>query len=156
MELNVVWWTWIIVGCLFLLVELMTTTFFCLWMSIAALAPALIALIWPEITLMWQLIIWVISMLLCSWLWMRFNHKLHASKVLEDTILGQIGVLARPCSDTAQGLLLLQKPVQGASEWRCISDEPLSTETRVIVTAQPERHLVLVKRTQSLHQQRGN
>ncbi|OON39575.1 hypothetical protein BTJ39_13040 [Izhakiella australiensis] len=155
MDISIIWWAWIIVSGLFLLVELMTTTFFGLWMAIAALVPALVALIWPELSIEWQLGLWIIAMLLCGWLWSRYNRKYNSPEALEDSLSGQIGVLARGCSSTQQGLLLLQKPVMGASEWRCVSDEPLPADTRVVVTEQLEKYLVRVARTQSLHQQSG-
>ncbi|PIJ49037.1 hypothetical protein BL250_17065 [Erwinia sp. OLTSP20] len=152
---NIVWWAWIIVGGLFLLVELTTTTFFGLWMAIAALVPALTALIWPHFSLQWQLTLWIVAMLLCGWLWSRYNRKYLSPVAQEDSLAGQIGVLARECSASRPGLLLLQKPVMGASEWRCISDEPLPADTRVVVVAQPEPYLVRVERTQSIHQKTG-
>ncbi|SFN09280.1 hypothetical protein SAMN05216516_102328 [Izhakiella capsodis] len=155
MEVSIVWWAWIIVSGLFLLIELMTTTFFGLWMAIAALVPAFVALIWPDMSIEWQLTLWIIAMLLCSWLWARYNRRHHISETVEDSLPGQIGVLARGCSSTQQGLLLLQKPVMGASEWRCISDESLLADARVVVTEQLEQHLVRVERVQSLHQQGG-
>lgn len=153
MELSVVWWAWIIVGSGFLLIELMSSTFFGLWMAIAALAPAVSSLIWPQMDLAWQLAVWVAAMLLCGWLWTRYNRKHHAP---EDALLGQTGVLARGCSQHQQGLLLLQKPVQGATEWRCISAQPLPAASRVIITEQPEPYLVRVEKAPSLHQQKGS
>lgn len=155
MEENVVWWVWIIVGALFLLVELMTTTFFGLWMAIAALVPAVVSLLWPTLGLEWQLTLWIVAMLLCGFLWTRYNRKHNTPEALEDALVGQIGVLARGCDAAKQGMLLLQKPVLGASEWRCVSDQPLPADIRVVVAEQIEKHLVRVERAQPLHQQSG-
>lgn len=157
MEDNIVWWAWIIVGAIFLLVELMTTTFFGLWMAIAALVPAVVSLIWPSAGLEWQLTLWIVAMLLCGWLWARYSRRGRDSTLLDDPLAGQVGVLARACDHEITGLLLLQKPVAGASEWRCLSEHPLPAETRVVVIEQIDKHLVRVEKAQPLHQkQRGS
>ncbi|EOC0011625.1 NfeD family protein [Cronobacter turicensis] len=126
------WWGWVIIGAIFLLIELLTTTFFGLWMAIASLVPAAVLFIFPELHLGVQIGIWTVSMLVCAYLWVRISKRTQPVKVA-DGIVGQVGILSRGCSFDSAGLLILQKPVEGRTEWQCFSVESLPPDTRVVV-----------------------
>lgn len=141
---DVAWWGWIIVGAVFLLIELMTTTFFGLWMAIAALVPAAISFIKPELPLGWQISVWIVSMLACAFIWVRVSKRTTPNTPVEGSIIGQIGVLSRGCSPDVPGALLLQKPVEGLTEWTCFSDEMILPNSRVVVSEKISRGTVRV------------
>ncbi|ELY4881577.1 NfeD family protein (plasmid) [Providencia huaxiensis] len=127
-------WGWAIVCAVFILVELFTSTFFGLWMAIAAIVPAFIAFFLPDVSLVWQIGIWIVSMIVCSFVWVKVSKKTYPDQTIEDSIVGQIGILSRGCSRETCGVLILQKPVEGLTEWKCFSDEELKTSTRVVVS----------------------
>lgn len=151
MDGNVVWWSWIIVGAVFLLIELFTSTFFGLWMAIAAVFPAVVSFLIPDMYLGWQIGIWIISMLVCAYLWVHISKRDNPNKSIEDTIIGQIGILSRGCDSEKQGLLILQKPVEGRTEWKCISDDEIAPDSRVSVTEKVNHDVLRVVISKSSH-----
>jgi|GEM_PF-3599852 len=145
MDIHIVWWAWIIVSAIFLFVELMTVTFFGLWMAIAAIVPAVISFLFPDVSLSWQITAWIISMLICAYGWIKIHKRMNPPQTEEDSVIGQIGILSRDSSATSAGNLILQKPVEGRTEWKCFSAENIPVHTRVIVTDRIEKGLVRVK-----------
>ena len=134
MDTHYVVWGWAIVCAVFLLVELFTSTFFGLWMAIAALVPAAVSFFLPDVSLEWQIGIWIVSMIVCSYLWMKISKKTNPDQTIADTITGQVGILSRGSSAETSGVLILQKPVEGLTEWKCFSDEEIQPNTRVVVS----------------------
>ena len=80
MDIHVTWWMWILVSAIFLFVELMTVTFFGLWMAIAAIVPAATVFLFPDITIAGQLTLWIVSMLVCAYCWVKILDILPALK----------------------------------------------------------------------------
>ncbi|EGT5675322.1 NfeD family protein [Cronobacter dublinensis subsp. dublinensis] len=145
MDIFVSWWGWIIVGAIFLLIELITTTFFGLWMAIAALVPATVSFFRPDLPLGWLIGIWMISMLVCAYLWVRISKRKNPAAVTEDGILGQVGILTRGSSSENPGVIILQKPVEGLTEWRCFSDDEIHPNSRVVVSEKIGHGVVRVR-----------
>lgn len=134
MDENVIWWGWIIAGTAFLLIELLSTTFFGLWMAIASAIPATLSFLFPKMSLGSQISTWIIAMLICAYLWMRISKKNISNHPYEDSVIGEIGILSRGSSSENPGLLILQKPVEGRSEWKCVSKDEITRDSRVVVT----------------------
>lgn len=144
MDGNVIWWGWVIVGAVFLLIELFTSTFFGLWMAIAAVVPAIASFVNPDMSLGWQIGIWIVSMFVCAYLWIRVSKRNSPNQSVQDSIIGQIGILSRGCTGERQGLLILQKPIEGRTEWKCISDEEIKPDSRVVVTEKVDHDVLRV------------
>ena len=145
MDIHITWWSWIIVSALFLFVELMTVTFFGLWMAIAAIVPAVITFLFPEVSLTWQITVWIFSMLVCAYCWVTVQKHIYPSPAEDDDIVGQIGLLSRESSADTAGILILQKPVAGLTEWKCFSTEIIPVHARVIVINKLDKGTVRVK-----------
>lgn len=143
-DLHTMWLMWIIIGAAFLLVELFTTTFFALWMAVAAIVPAVLVLIYPNISVEFQIIIWIIAMFCCACLWMKYSKQDAPLQAIDTDLIGQVGILAKRCDAESKGILLLQKPIDGLSQWECISYEPIAAETRVVVTERINKTLLRV------------
>lgn len=144
MEINSIWWIWIIIGVIFLFIELFTCTFFGLWMSIAALLPAAISFFNPETPIEIQIVSWIIAMLVCSVLWVKLSKPDTPLQATDDQLVGQIGLLAKSCDTENIGTILLQKPVKGATQWKCIANQQIAADTRVIIKEQINKTLVRV------------
>lgn len=153
MDLTSIWWLWIIIGVIFLFIELFTTTFFGLWMAIAAICPAILGLIQPTLSIEIQIIAWIIAMIICGGLWYKYSKPDAPLRELEDALVGQIGILAKSCDTQTTGIILLQKPVAGATQWPCIADQHIPSDTRVIVIEQLNDKLLRVnfEKTPNIH-----
>lgn len=146
MEIQLVWWWWVITAGVFLIIELMTTTFFGLWMAIAALVPGILSLFISDISPSIQIAVWVVSILLCAYAWAKRNKKTFPD-VYDDPIVGQIGLVIRKCTAETAGVIALQKPVKGKTEWPCLSASPLMHSTRVVVKQIQNDGILLVEPT---------
>lgn len=144
MEINSIWWIWIIIGVIFLFIELFTNSFFGLWMAIAALLPAILSFIKPDLSIEIQIVCWIIAMLICSVLWVKFSKRDNPLQEIDDQLIGQVGILAKGCDTENIGIILLQKPVDGATQWKCISNHIIIAETRVIIKEKINSELVRV------------
>lgn len=102
MDALMVWWIWVIVSAIFLLIELFTLTFFGLWMAIAAFVPAVLALIIQDIPAAWQIFIWIVSMIICAFIWVHIGKRnppdqsikegiRNANALLADSMSGEFG-----------------------------------------------------------------
>ncbi|CAI3928747.1 Membrane protein implicated in regulation of membrane protease activity (YbbJ) (PDB:2EXD) [Commensalibacter communis] len=143
-DLHTLWLMWIIIGAILLLVELFTTTFFALWMAGAAIVPAILSFIYPNVSLEFQIIVWIIAMCICAFLWMRFSKRDTPLENIDKELIGQIGILAKKCDAENKGILLLQKPVDGLSQWECVANYPIPMETRVVVIKRIDQRLLQV------------
>lgn len=133
MDFNIAWWIWLVVAAAFLLVEMLTTTFFGLWMAIAAAVPAFLSLALPELSVDWQIVAWIIAIVLCAFLWVKISRKRTPSGGIGESLIGEVGLLSRASSTNLFGVIVLQKPIEGRVEWKCVSDEDIPASTRVII-----------------------
>lgn len=123
-------WFWVGLGAICGLIELFTITFFGLWMALAALIPAVVVLIAPEITIEWQIGIWCIATVCCAYAWMKLSRN-KPQQFVEESLIGQVGILAFALPEGGESVILLTKPVQGSQQWTCRSQETLPRDTRV-------------------------
>ncbi len=123
-------WVWLGVAALFAIIEFFTITFFGLWMALAALFPAVIAYLFPTLTIATQLFIWIVASLICAFIWVKWVRS-KPEPYLESVLSGQEGFLAEAIIPEQIGVLLLSKPIQGKQEWPCRSQVVLSRQTRV-------------------------
>ncbi|MEQ0217765.1 NfeD family protein [Klebsiella sp. CN_Kp114] len=151
MDGNVVWWSWIIVGAIFLLIELFTSTFFGLWMAIAAAVTAVLSFLISDMHLGSQIGIWIVSMIISAYLWVRISKRNNSNTSIQDTVIGQIGILSRGSASEKQGLLILQKPVEGRTEWKCVSDDEIAPDSRVVVKEKVNHDVLRVVISKSSH-----
>jgi len=126
------YWIWLGVAAIFAIIEFCTVTFFGLWMAIAALVPAVIAYLFPHISVVLQLLAWAVSSLLCAFIWVKWIRSKPAEYV-DSPLIGAEGVLADALPSGHTGILLLSRPIQGKQEWPCVSDQPLDRQSRVTV-----------------------
>ncbi|MDI2090481.1 NfeD family protein [Commensalibacter oyaizuii] len=134
MNIESLWWIWVVIGVAFLLIELCTTTFFASWMALAAIVPTILSFVYPNLSIELQILFWVVAVIICSGLWVWFSKRDTPHHSFDNEIVGQIGILATACDDQQNGVILLQKPIQGMSQWSCISNSYIPADTRVIVT----------------------
>lgn len=83
-------------------------------------------------------------MIICAWLWMRLSKRDTPPMELDNQLIGQIGILAKSCGEQDIGILLLQKPVAGNTQWQCIANQTIPADTRVIIKEKINSTLVRV------------
>lgn len=145
MDINGLPALWLSIAVLFAIIEFFSMTFFGLWMSIAALVPAIVLFLHPEMDLASQLIIWVIASLLCAGIWLKWIRS-RPARFIEQPLIGQEGILASMLEAGKTGVVLLSRPVQGRQEWPCYSSDTLLRQTRVkIIAINQSGHVEVVR-----------
>ncbi|MFP4910596.1 NfeD family protein [Providencia hangzhouensis] len=127
-------WIWVGLGALFGIIELFTSTFFGLWMAIAAIIPAAIVLVAPGIDLLWQIGIWCIATVCCAILWVKYSRN-KPTRYVEEPLIGEVGHLAFALPEGGESVILLSKPGQGNQQWPCKSQEVLPRDARVKIVS---------------------
>lgn len=148
MHIVSVFWLWITIAILFAIIEFFTVTFFGLWMAIAALVPALLVLLSPEMTMLNQLLIWALASVICCLVWIQWirSKPVHYP---EPPLAGQEGILSSTLEKGKTALVLLSKPIQGRQEWPCYSRETLPRQSRVRIKLLNELGQVEVEKLSS-------
>ncbi|EQC00797.1 hypothetical protein B738_08689 [Photorhabdus temperata subsp. temperata M1021] len=83
-----------------------------LWIAIAAVVTSVVVLMASELSILWQITIWVISSLVCAFIWVKWVRS-KPEEFEAESLVGQQGIFS-PREQEDMGVLLLSKPVQGS------------------------------------------
>ena len=128
-------WHWMALGLVLLLLELLGTAGYLLWLGVSALLVGLILFVLPmSWTLQW--LTFAVFSLFATWLWWRFQHKRDSvedeARTLNqrtEQLIGQTCVLQQPLP-MGQGRIQL-----GDTTWMAKTDKPIEAGTLVEVIA---------------------
>ncbi|MDQ0089367.1 membrane protein implicated in regulation of membrane protease activity [Paenibacillus anaericanus] len=124
------WVVWLIAAGVLLVFEMMTLTFYLLWLSLGAAVAAIIALITPEGFLL-QVLVGCLVALGLTFFTKPIVKKLRASKGFQDTgteLVGKQGVVVEPIEQGQYGIVKV-----GGDTWSAISTQTLRKDERVRV-----------------------
>lgn len=132
------WWHWIVGGIALTLAELAVPAFFIIWFGLGALLVGLIVLIAPALSATAQLVLWIVASLAMTLLWFRVfkaSFQKTRSGTADGETIGEIGLLVSAIAPFAKGKVRFQRPLLGAEEWTCLSDQEIAAGERVRVVA---------------------
>ncbi len=134
--MQILWWYWIVLGCLLCLSELFLPTLILVWLGLAALLTGLLSLLLP-MTVVPQLVCWGVLSVLMTLLFLRFFKPRGTDPLAgrSDEILNEVGLITREVAPWSKGEILFQKPVLGADRWACISEQSIAAGERAKVLA---------------------
>ncbi len=124
---------WLILGFLFLILEMFTVTFFALLFGIAAMITALLAWLWIDSITLQILLFAAFSFILILFA-KKFANRISQDstrKIAQDEIIGKIGYVTSTIrADGSKGLVKIL-----GEEWRAIpvDDEPIEQGSKVEV-----------------------
>lgn len=127
MEMELLWWHWVVLALVLIGIEMMTPTFFLMWMGLGALLTALVAgLFNPGFAV--QLTLWAVATGGMTAVWLKFFRnpdRTHAGQAKE-SVLGVVGLVTRAVPEMGEGEILFQRPVLGADRWPAVADAPIA------------------------------
>ncbi|WP_022950758.1 NfeD family protein [Leucothrix mucor] len=137
MEMQILYWHWIVLGIGLMAIEIVLPSFVALWFGAAAVLVGILVLIMPSLPLALQVLFWVLFAVLFTWLWFKYMQPLAKDRtkagLSREAIVGETGqVLSAPTSDR-RGVLRFSAPILGADEWQFICDDAVSPGDRVRV-----------------------
>lgn len=126
------WVIWLIVAGVLLVAEMLTLTFYLLWLGVGALVAALAALIVPDAFAV-QVIVGCAVALVLTLSSKRLTRRFRASRGFRDAIdelVGKRGVVVEAIEPDRMGIVKV-----GSETWSAKSPEPLAPGASVIVVA---------------------
>jgi inner membrane protein len=136
------WIVWLVIGILLIVAEMLTLTFYMLWIGIGALVAAAIAFFLPDAYL-WQVLFGGIVIIGLTIFTRPITRKVRHSKGFKDAIDELVGKQGEVVRDIESGSLGIVKV--GNETWSADADEPINQGERVIVV-QRSSSVVKVKR----------
>lgn len=125
------WAIWLIIGIILFVIEMLTLTFYLLWIGIGAIAAGLIALVVPDLLFI-QVIIGCLVALVLTFFTKPLTRFMRKSKGFTDVIddlVGKQGVVIEDIEIGKNGIVKL-----GNETWSATSYQPLQKGDVVIVT----------------------
>jgi membrane protein implicated in regulation of membrane protease activity len=131
-------WHWLVFGAVLILAELALVSFTALWFGLGAMIVGFCLLIYPELALTYQLLIWVFASVGFTVAWFKILKPRMKDKTLaglsREAIIGQIGQVTKAPFEGKRGELRFPAPVVGDDTWDFICTDPVNPGDRVIVT----------------------
>ena len=120
MELEMLYWHWLVLGLVLIVAEIFIPSFTILWFGLGALVVGVAALLF-EIPFSIQVLIWTVFSVLFTVLWfMLVKPKMvdsSNSQAARESAIGESGqVIKLPAGDT-KGKLRFSTPILGEDEW---------------------------------------
>lgn len=134
---GLLYWQWLVFGMLLILAELFVPSFTIFWFGLAGILVSMLVLLFPELSLSWQLFFWAIASCLFTFLWFRFFRPLMRDRtkagISREAVLGEEGVVIRVPDEDRRGIVRFTTPILGDDEWPFICEEPLKIGDKVAV-----------------------
>jgi membrane protein implicated in regulation of membrane protease activity len=124
------WVIWFVIAGLLFIAEMLTVTFYLLWLGIGAVVGGLIALFIPN-SLLLQVVIASIVSLILTILTKRISKNFREAKGYTDTVdqlVGKKGIMVQTITNEANGIVKIDGDM-----WTAVSDEPILDGESVIV-----------------------
>lgn len=124
------WVIWLIFAGVLLVVEMLTLTFYLLWLGIGAAVAAIIDLLWPGALVLEVAACCVVVIILTVFTRpiMRRFHSSHGYKDVVDELVGRQGLVLEDVAADAPGIVKV-----GNETWSAVSNELLLKGETVIV-----------------------
>ena len=130
----ITWWHWIVLGILFIILEMATGTFITLGFGIAAVVVGLLDLA-IDMNILAQLILWILfSVAVITVLFKYFKSQPTVSNTGQsDNGFDTKGTVTKTIEAHSRGKVKFDSPVLGNSVWHASADEMLNVGDRVTI-----------------------
>ncbi|MCP5014032.1 MAG: NfeD family protein [Ketobacter sp.] len=149
MEIEILYWYWVVLGVMLMLSEIVLTTFFILWFGLAAVMMGALTYLFPDIEVSWQILIWTVLSSALALFWFKFLKPLSIDKtkagLSREAIVGEVGQVISVPREGMRGKLRFPAPILGADEWMIMSQDSLAEGDRVRVKDVSGNSLIVEK-----------
>ncbi|MEF7655489.1 NfeD family protein [Bacillus thuringiensis] len=133
------WVIWFIIAGILFIAEMLSITFYMLWLGIGAVVGGLIALFAPEALLL-QVIVGAIVSLTLTFFTKRISKNFREAKGFTDTVdmlVGKKGIVMQAVTNGTNGIVKVD-----GDTWTAIADDPIDAGEKVIVI---KRHSTILQ-----------
>ena len=148
MEIELLYWHWLVFGMLLVAGEIFIPSFTILWFGLGALVVGLLMLV-LELNFPAQILIWTVSSMLCTVLWFKYFKPRMIDKtnagISRDAAIGEAGQVIKVPTEHSRGQMRFTTPVLGNDEWDFICDSEVALGDRVHIKEISGNTLIVVK-----------
>ncbi|MBY7113005.1 NfeD family protein [Bacillus sp. 17RED48] len=133
------WVIWFVIAGILFIAEMLSITFYMLWLGIGAVIGGLIALFAPEALLL-QVVAGAIVSLTLTFFTKRISKNFREAKGFTDTVdmlVGKKGIVMQAITKEANGIVKVDGDI-----WTAIADDPIDAGEKVIVI---KRHSTILQ-----------
>ena len=149
MNIEILYWHWIVFGIGLMLMEIALPSFTALWFGAGAVVVGGLLFLFPQISMTTQVVLWTVLSSVLVWLWFRYLKPMAIDKTKAglslESIVGEVGQVLTVPIKGRRGKLRFPAPVLGSDEWLFISQDELAAGDRVRVTDVSGNSLIVVK-----------
>lgn len=148
MELQMLYWHWLVLGVVLIVAEIFIPSFTILWFGLGALVVGVAALM-VEMSLSLQVLLWSIFSVLFTVLWFKLVKPRMVdssnSQMAREAAIGESGqVIKLPAGDT-RGKLRFSTPILGEDEWEFSCDSEVALGDRLHIQEISNSVLIVAK-----------
>ena len=137
MNIELLYWHWIVIGIALMLVEIFVGSFFIFWFGAAAVVVGLAMVLAPSLGIVVQVLLWGILSACFALAWFKYLKPLSKDRtkagLSREALIGEIGQVLNAPNGESKGMLRFPAPVLGNDEWLIISQDDLKVGDRASV-----------------------
>lgn len=139
MEMQVLWWHWVVAGIVLIALEVFLTSFISLWFGLGALVTGGVVWLFPQMGLPAAVFLWVVASSIFTLAWFRFFNPRMVDKtkagISREAALGEIGQVVKAPSrgGGGRGVVRFSLPVLGEDEWPFVCESEVAAGDRVVI-----------------------
>lgn len=154
MELQVLYWHWLIFGAVLVISEIFIPNFTVFWFGLGGIIVAGVLWMLPGMTVSGQLLIWALASCLFTVLWFKYFKPRMTDRttagISGEAVIGEAGQVIRPPAGKNRGQVRFTTPLLGADEWSFICEDPVEIGERVFVKEISGNTLIVEKQKSGL------
>ena len=149
MDLQVLWWQWVLFGMGLMILEMFLPSFIALWFGLGAIVVGLIVWLFPQMDVSWAVFIWVLASGSFVLLWFKVFKPNMVDKtkagISRDAALGETGQVVKAPHGERRGVVRFTMPVLGEDEWDFICEEKIVEGDKVFIKDFSGNTLIVLK-----------
>lgn len=148
MDIQLLYWHWLVLGLLLVVGEIFIPSFTILWFGLGALVVGLVQLLMP-MSLTVQVLLWTMSSVAFTLIWFKIikvkmaqgNSDEHS----HDEAIGASGLVIKLPTQSTQGRMRFSTPVMDSDEWEFSCDTGVELGDRLYIKEISGEFLVVTK-----------
>lgn len=136
MDIQMLYWHWLVLGILLIIGEIFIPSFTILWFGLGALVVAVAALL-VDMPFSIQVLLWTLSSVAFTVLWFKaVKPRMTSGNIsaeAHDSAIGESGQVIKVPTDTTNGKLRFSTPVLDRDEWEFSCDSEVALGDRLYI-----------------------
>lgn len=144
------YWYWLAFGMALMAVEIFLPSFTALWFGVGAIVVGVLVLLFPDLTLTRQVLVWAVASAAFTFAWFRYFRNRSPDRTKaglgREAVLGETAMVVIAPVGEKRGTLRFATPKLGSDEWQFICKQAVAEGDRVIVDDVSGNTLIVSKR----------